>query len=178
MDDYQKVYFKHNQGGEDEDVGDLTERLELRKQLGCKSFKWYLDTIYPTIFKPWDSLAAGEIKSEKGKCFDRSKSAVVKLEGCHGQKGNQQWFYTKTGEIRNMDECLESKGYKGYKGYNGNQGISTRSCHGKKGNQWWEYTDKKSIFHKSHSLCLEAREDGIILTHCKAGKPSQNWMIK
>ena len=27
--------------------GDITSSQNLRKRLGCKSFKWYLDNIYP-----------------------------------------------------------------------------------------------------------------------------------
>nr|XP_058930771.1 inactive polypeptide N-acetylgalactosaminyltransferase-like protein 5 [Kogia breviceps] len=29
--------------------GDISERVELRKQLGCKSFQWYLDTVFPEL---------------------------------------------------------------------------------------------------------------------------------
>lgn len=52
MDDYKDVYYEKRPDLRGRDYGDISERVELRKKLGCKSFKWYLDTIYPELPLP------------------------------------------------------------------------------------------------------------------------------
>ncbi|VDK33849.1 unnamed protein product [Dibothriocephalus latus] len=44
-------------------MGDVSERKQILKKLKCKSFKWYLDNIYPEMFIPSESLASGEVRA-------------------------------------------------------------------------------------------------------------------
>lgn len=59
MDDYKRLFFWHQPGLENDPIiGDLTHRKQLRQKLRCKSFKWYLDNVYPEKFIPDENVQA------------------------------------------------------------------------------------------------------------------------
>ena len=61
----------------------------------CKSFKWYLDTVYPELFVPGEALAKGELRNKweghgNQMCIDSPAkkgdlNKPVGLYPCHNQ---------------------------------------------------------------------------------------------
>lgn len=49
MDDYKQFYFASVPSAKYVNFGDISERLALRKKLQCKSFKWFLENVYPEL---------------------------------------------------------------------------------------------------------------------------------
>ena len=176
LDDYKEYYYKRN-GGNTGDYGDVSSRKKLREGLNCKSFQWYLETIYPELFVPSESLASGPISSPTtGMCVDAAGGPLhhnkeVNLWPCHGQGGNQFWMFSKTGEIRRDDSCLDVSGHH----------VKLQKCHGARGNQWWHYdTEGRSLRHPASRRCLAVSVDTkkLVMEQCSGENSRQVWQLE
>jgi polypeptide N-acetylgalactosaminyltransferase len=109
MDEY-AVFFNYATGFDKVDYGDISERVKLRNDLKCNSFKWYLKTIYPERTIPDEGISFGEIKNLGfgGKmCLTGNaerQSKDVRVKGCHGRGRDQFWMYN--GVIERDNYCL------------------------------------------------------------------------
>lgn len=63
MDEYKELYYNKKPQARNMEYGDISKRLELRKRLGCKSFKWYIENVYPDVQMPeLNPPASGEVR--------------------------------------------------------------------------------------------------------------------
>ncbi|CAD6999253.1 unnamed protein product [Ceratitis capitata] len=105
-------------------AGDVSDRRALRERLQCKSFRWYLENIYPESLMPLDYYYLGEIRNaETETCLDtmgRKYGEKIGVSYCHGLGGNQ---------IMSDDLCLDASNAMGP--------VNMVRCHNMGGNQEW-----------------------------------------
>lgn len=64
MDEYKELYYNKKPQARNMEYGDISKRVELRKRLGCKSFKWYIENVYPDVQMPeLNPPASGEVRN-------------------------------------------------------------------------------------------------------------------
>ena len=80
-------------------VGDLSDRIALRKSLNCKPFKWYWDEIVKNRMAYHTLIGAGEVRNAvTDLCFDKNDRTEhmdepIDLLPCHNLGGNQYWWF-------------------------------------------------------------------------------------
>jgi len=121
MDDYKQLYFDRlgETGATVEEnigtYGDITERKALREKLHCNSFDWYLKTKVPSLGDTF-IIGSGEIRNYHHQfCIDQQdREENVGLEvlvfDCHGEKGNQYWYYRSDGRLTRDFLCIGKTG--------------------------------------------------------------------
>lgn len=159
-------------------AGDVSERKALRERLKCKSFRWYLENIYPESQMPLDYYFLGEIRNvETGNCLDtmgRKSNEKIGSSYCHGLGGNQVFAYTKRHQVMSDDNCLDASNALGP--------VNLVRCHGMGGNQEWVYDDEdKTIKHVNSGNCLTrpTQDDPStpLLRPCKYSR-GQQWLMQ
>lgn len=183
MDDYKNHFFKQRPSAITIEYGDVSARVKLREKLMCRSFHWYLDTIYPEIEIPGNrpnkityhrpslnkqmsDIKHGMIKvSELDICLqsDESKGALITARKCNRELQSQVWRFTAIGEIRFGTDsrlCVDSS-----------SGENPRllKCTGEEGPQSWRFYAVNSdtngttgrLYSVSEGLCLQLSGGGV-----------------
>ena len=85
MDDYITNYFEVNSRAKNVYYGNITDRIELRKRLQCKDFKWYMENVYPDM----ESSPASSIGDNKN-TNDKTKT---KKDGPKYERWDQRYIF-------------------------------------------------------------------------------------
>ncbi|GLH02695.1 hypothetical protein R5R35_003764 [Gryllus longicercus] len=160
MDSYKRLFYMHRPDLLNIDIGDISDRKELRERLKCKSFKWYLENIYPQKFILDENVQAyGRVRNNLNLCLDHlqrsSKSQYdLGIYSCHTALTASQYFsLSKTGELRREENCAEVQREKSppYQ-----HKVVMYKCHGLRGNQEWKISPVKQMVNQQTGLCLES----------------------
>ncbi|XP_037077934.1 polypeptide N-acetylgalactosaminyltransferase 1-like [Pollicipes pollicipes] len=183
MDEYSRYFHLHYRHTHPPEAGDVTSRLELRRRLGCRSFRWYLDTVYPNKMRlDEDVLASGQLRSR-----DRAELCVdtlviedlvyLGLNTCTEPPVSGQYLaHSRRDEVRREDLCATVS--EPAPDQPRHAPMAPCKVHGLDEHRWSYTAQSGQLQHLSSNLCLDG--DGIEAMHLLAvvpcsGAPSQQF---
>lgn len=181
MDEWAGFYFKFHPASDAlRDQQNVYERVQLRRNLNCNSFQWYLDNVWPQHNFPTKDRWFGRIKNGRGACLARTPGSTGMggpAAGVHC--GNDQDLdklvvYTPDGRIM-ADEglCLEL----------GSGRVQWKACNDSPKQVWNQIGP---TLRDSAGLCLRlpwkgseegGSGDSLVVTKCRKTK-DQNWYFE
>ncbi|CAG2173966.1 unnamed protein product, partial [Oppiella nova] len=179
LDEWKEFFYALHPGARLIRRESIDERVLFRKQRKCKSFKWYLDKIYPESQLPQDYNFLGDIRNmnKEDLCLDtlHTEEGTLVLNDCSLNKNeqivyNQLFIYTKQNQIQNDENCLESI----------NEKVSMRSCIDSDVYQKWIYdTNSLTLTHEFTNLCLDISDHAqLVVKECEGDQISQKWFFR
>ncbi|XP_014241565.1 polypeptide N-acetylgalactosaminyltransferase 13-like isoform X2 [Cimex lectularius] len=202
MDDWKDFFFKFSpEASRLRDQQPVRSRLELRKQLNCKGFKWYLDNVWPQHFFPMEGRFFGRIKNQiHNKCMEKPTGkgslnqpmgpATIVPCSLSNTPALTQMFVTKyvsdgtpggtLGPIMTDESvCLDAPDKDDPALV---PRVKVMACSGHDKQLWRHNVNKKTLQHVASGLCLDlpndgALEKGLVLNPCN-GNVSQNWILE
>nr|XP_055173843.1 polypeptide N-acetylgalactosaminyltransferase 18 isoform X2 [Nyctereutes procyonoides] len=189
MDEFKShVYMAWNIPQEDSgiDIGDITARKALRKQLQCKTFRWYLVSVYPEMRMYSDIIAYGVLQNslKTDLCLDQGPDTenVPIVYICHGMTP-QNVYYTSSQQIHvgilsptvddDDNRCLVDVNSRP-------RLIECSYAKAKRMKLHWQFSQGGPIQNRKSKRCLELQENSdsefgfqLVLQRCSG----QHWSI-
>ncbi|XP_052420849.1 polypeptide N-acetylgalactosaminyltransferase 5 [Carassius gibelio] len=178
LDDYKELFYGHGYhhllDKRVTDIGNLTEQIELRKKLQCKSFKWYLENVYPDLDAPLVKAEGLIFNVGTRKCLVFEKD-ILFFDKCDLTNKSQHFSYTWLRMVRQNTSCLAPQ----------EKQIIMEPCDSTKPHLRWMHKSGKGltehVMMEGHSqpICLEAgvKADSIFLKDCDTVNTFQKWQF-
>ncbi|XP_019407169.1 PREDICTED: polypeptide N-acetylgalactosaminyltransferase 18 isoform X2 [Crocodylus porosus] len=189
MDEFKShVYMAWNIPQEDSgiDIGDISERKALRKKLQCKTFRWYLVTVYPEMRMYSDIIAYGVLQNslKSDLCLDQGPDTenIPIMYICHGMTP-QNVYYTSNQQIHVgvLSPTIDDDDNRCLVDVNSRPRlIECNYAKAKRMKLYWQFTQGGPIQNRKSKRCLELQENSenefgfqLVLQKCTG----QRWSI-
>ncbi|CAG0879677.1 unnamed protein product [Darwinula stevensoni] len=178
-DEYKEYFYTREPLARFLDMGDITEQLELKKQLGCKNFKWFMENVAYDLPLKYPELPPnvywGELRNEAvGLCMDsmgHSPPTLMGISACHGYGNNQLVRLNAKGQLGLGERCIEAD----------RQGIKLAFCRlGTVDGPWLYDSETKSLRHRQQQKCVAVhpQTNQLHLAPCVDVNNYQKWTFK
>lgn len=189
MDDYKEYIYNKSPKRWSIDPGNISKQIENRKQLNCKSFKWFLETVAPDLIQHFPPVEPAPFMSgiiqnsiNKGKCLDsyalKKPNRLVGITKCSVNTTHplfsQMWHLSWRKDIRNTDNTcvmIDSSAP--------DTPLKLYRCSNKNFDHTWRYDEDKKwmIYDRFPNCCLELNEktSSMVINMCDSFNELMKW---
>uniref|UniRef100_A0A8C3N5N6 Uncharacterized protein n=1 Tax=Geospiza parvula TaxID=87175 RepID=A0A8C3N5N6_GEOPR len=129
LDEYKELFYGHAYHLlHSVDVGDLSQQIQLRQRLRCKTFRWYLQNVYPDLEAPLVKASGQLVNVALAGCIAVEGTSLA-FEECDANSTNQKFNYTWLRLIQHGELCLAPAGVLG--------AVGLRQCQGRSRSLAW-----------------------------------------
>nr|XP_060622916.1 polypeptide N-acetylgalactosaminyltransferase 18 isoform X3 [Anolis sagrei ordinatus] len=168
------------------DIGDISERKALRKKLQCKTFRWYLVSVYPEMRMYSDTVAYGVLQNslKSDLCLDQGPDTenIPIMYICHGMTP-QNVYYTGSQQfhVGILSPTIDDDDNRCLVDVNSRPRLIECSyAKAKRMKLYWQFTQGGPIQNRKSKRCLELQENSdnefgfqLVLQKCSG----QRWSI-
>ncbi|XP_041321904.1 polypeptide N-acetylgalactosaminyltransferase 5 [Pyrgilauda ruficollis] len=184
LDEYKELFYGHAYHllHSAVDVGDLSQQIRLREQLRCKSFRWYLENVYPDLEAPLVKASGLLVNVALAGCIAVEGTSLA-FEECDVNSTHQKFNYTWLRLIQHGELCVAPAGVVG--------AVGLRRCQGRSRSLAWLHrslaTVQPGLTHHLVSehrqlpqpACLEVDPSyrALRVKGCDPRNPHQKWQF-
>ncbi|PVD19976.1 hypothetical protein C0Q70_20470 [Pomacea canaliculata] len=179
MGPYKRFVYEHHPRMKELDVGDLTERLLLKKNLGCRNFSWFLKNVWPELY-PYNDNAThwgGVTHLSETLCLDNGEFLFVgpeplRTKRCNFNSFSQGFSLTTDRRLRTTLQCVGVQ-------EEGEDMVPVLITCNDGAVHTWMYTPSKQLKHDQTGLCLQLMQGPkLVMQVCRNGEDSQVWEFR
>ncbi|RMB92560.1 hypothetical protein DUI87_31014 [Hirundo rustica rustica] len=184
LDEYKELFYGHAYHllRSDLHVGDLRQQIQLRKKLRCKSFRWYLENVYPDLEAPLVKASGLLVNAALAGCIAVAGTTLA-FEECDVNNANQKFNYTWLRLIQHGELCLAPSGVLG--------AVGLRRCQRRSRSLAWLHRALATVRpgladhiisehqHLPQPACLEVDPTykALRVRGCDSTSPHQKWQF-
>ncbi|KDR14208.1 polypeptide N-acetylgalactosaminyltransferase 2-like [Zootermopsis nevadensis] len=166
--DHKRFFYEAQPNARALDAGSLQEQLEVKSQLDCRPFQWYLENVFPELKLPNEENSAfGQLKQGSQCLQSEVESSGVKLAECNESELSQHsWaFNVHTASIQHGKLCLSVRN---------KLNLVLETCTQSYQQEWSRHG--RAVVLLSSGQCLESGiRSELRLSECRRGAMSQQW---
>jgi len=178
-DKYKEFFYTREPTARYLDMGNITQQLEMKKRLKCKSFDWFMKEIAYDVLDKYPELPPnvqwGELRNSAARqCLDTMGHGPPSLMGishCHGHGNNQLLRLNSAGQLGVGERCVNAD----------SQGVKLAVCRLGTVDGPWEYDeDSRTMQHVVLQRCLAVHPQTQQLTMlpCDMSNNYHKWTFK